>query len=72
METLTIGIDGMSCGHCVGAVRRALEGIEGVQVQDVRIGEATVRYDPRAVTTGAIAAAIADQGYQPRVQDGAS
>lgn len=66
MEKLTLDIDGMSCGHCVGAVRRALEEIEGVQVESVRVGEAAVRYDPRTVTTDAIAAAIADQGYQPR------
>ncbi|HEY0035910.1 MAG TPA: cation transporter [Longimicrobium sp.] len=66
MEKLTLEIDGMSCGHCVGAVRRALEGIDGVQVESVRVGEASVQYDPRAVTTDVIAAAIADEGYQPR------
>jgi copper chaperone CopZ len=66
MEKLTLEIDGMSCGHCVGAVRRALEGIDGVQVESVRVGEASVQYDPRTVTTDAIASAIADEGYQPR------
>jgi copper chaperone len=66
MEKLTLEIDGLSCGHCVGAVRRALEGIDGVQVESVRVGGAEVRYDPRAVTTDAIASAIADEGYQPR------
>jgi copper chaperone len=71
MEKLTLEIDGMSCGHCVGSVRRALEEIEGVQVENVRVGEAAVRYDPRTVTTSAIASAIADQGYQPRARGGA-
>ena len=71
METLTLEIDGMSCGHCVGAVRRALEEIEGVQVESVRVGEAAVRYDPRPVTTDAIAAAITDEGYQARPSGGA-
>lgn len=66
MEKLTLEIDGMSCGHCVGAVRRALEGMDGVQVESVRVGEAEVRYDPRTVTLDAIASAIADEGYQPR------
>ena len=31
-ETTTIKIDGMSCGHCVQSVRKALEGVEGVTV----------------------------------------
>jgi len=66
MEKLTLDIDGMSCGHCVGSVRRALEEMEGVQVESVRVGQASVQYDPRTVTTDAIASAIADEGYQPR------
>lgn len=71
MEKLTLDIDGMSCGHCVGAVRRALEEIDGVQVESVRVGEAAVRYDPRTVTTHAIASAIAEEGYQARENGGA-
>jgi copper chaperone CopZ len=66
MEKLTLEIDGMSCGHCVGAVRRALEEMDGVQVESVRIGEASVQYDPRTVSSNAIASAIVDEGYQPR------
>ena len=72
MEKLTLEIDGMSCGHCVGAVRSALEEIDGVQVESVRVGEAAVRYDPSTVTTDAIAAAIAEEGYQARESGGAS
>jgi copper chaperone len=71
MEKLTLEIDGMNCGHCVGAVRRALEEIEGVQVEDVRLGQADLRYDPRSVSTARIAAAVADQGYRPRANGGA-
>ena len=70
MEKLTLDIDGMSCGHCVGAVRRALEEIDGVQVESVRVGEAAVRYDPRTVTTDAIASAITEEGYQARQSGG--
>lgn len=71
METLTLEIDGMSCGHCVGAVRRALEEIDGVQVESVGVGEAAVRYDPITVTTDAIASAITEEGYQARQSGGA-
>ena len=40
----------MSCGHCVSAVREALEETGGVEVLDVEIGTARVRYDAEEVT----------------------
>lgn len=42
MDTTTITISGMSCGHCVSAVRKALTEVTGVAVQDVQIGTAVV------------------------------
>lgn len=63
MET-QIRIDGMSCGHCVAGVKRALASVEGVAVHDVRVGAATVSYDPARVTPEEITEAIADEGYQ--------
>ena len=71
MEKLTLEIEGMSCGHCVASVRGALEGMDGVQVESVRVGEAAVRYDPRSVTADRIASAIEDQGYTARAHGGA-
>jgi copper chaperone len=67
MEELTIQIGGMSCGHCVAAVRSALATLEGVEVQDVGIGAATVQYDAARTTPEAIQSAIREEGYQPRV-----
>lgn len=64
METLSLTIDGMSCGHCVKAVRQALEELPGVQVNQVAIGNATVAYDPEQVTRDAVKEAVADAGYQ--------
>ena len=63
MEQTTIAIQGMSCGHCVAAVKGALGQLDGVQVQDVKIGQATVAYDPTKITPEEISAAIADEGY---------
>jgi copper chaperone len=62
MDTTTITISGMSCGHCVSAVRKALAGVAGVDVQDVQIGTATVGVDSPA-TLAAAEAAITDAGY---------
>ena len=67
MEQTTITIQGMSCGHCVAAVKGALHRLEGVQVQDVKIGSAQVAYDPAAVSPERIAGAIADEGYAAKV-----
>jgi copper chaperone len=66
MET-KIEITGMSCGHCVAAVKRALDGVDGVEVREVAIGSATVAYDPATVSRERIAEAIEDEGYEARV-----
>ena len=63
MNSLTMKIEGMSCGHCVGAVTRALKGVAGVQVDDVKIGSATVSYDAGATSAERIAQAVEDEGY---------
>ena len=63
MNRMTIQIDGMSCGHCVGQVTKALKGVDGVQVEQVKIGSATVAYDPAATSEDRITQAVEDQGY---------
>jgi len=70
MNTLSMTIDGMSCGHCVTAVRKALEAARGVEVEEVTIGSASVRYDPGAASVEAILAAVADEGYEARITGG--
>lgn len=63
MDRMTMKIDGMTCGHCVGQVTKALTGLEGVEVEQVQVGTATVSYDPSAASEATIAQAIEDQGY---------
>ncbi|HEU0299736.1 MAG TPA: cation transporter [Longimicrobium sp.] len=63
MEQATIGIQGMSCGHCVASVKRALDQLESVEVQEVKVGSARVSYDPATVTPDRIKQAIEDEGY---------
>ena len=60
-ETLTI--DGMTCQHCVRAVQEALEGVDGVTVESVQIGEARVDVDETRATTAGIATALEEEGY---------
>lgn len=63
MERITLKVDGMSCGHCVQAVRAAITGVEGAQLEQLAIGSATVAFDPSRTTVGALIEAVADAGY---------
>ncbi len=63
MREATLNIAGMSCGHCVKAVEGALEKLEGVEVNEVGIGTASIRFDEEKIDSGAIAAAIEEEGY---------
>ena len=63
MERKTLKIDGMSCGHCVAAVRSELEKLDGVKVEAVQVGSATVSCDPSRVGTNQLVDAVADAGY---------
>ena len=58
-----IKIKGMSCEHCVMAVRKELSRISGVEVKDVRIGSAVVSYDERAITSQRLNEAVEEAGY---------
>lgn len=55
-------IDGMSCNHCVTAIRKALQ-IAGVEIKSVGIGEAVVDWDPLQCDIERIRQAIDDAGY---------
>jgi copper chaperone len=64
VRNLTLHIEGMSCGHCLNAVSRALAGLPGVEVESVRIGRADLRYDERTVEPSRIAEAVGEAGYR--------
>lgn len=66
METVSLSISGMTCGHCVASVRKALEEVPGVHVQNVGIGSAAVHLGAGA-TTDAVLASVADAGYEATV-----
>lgn len=64
--TTELNITGMSCGHCVKAVEKALKavpGVEGAQV-DLAQGRATVQgaADPQTLI-----AAVQEEGYGAQV-----
>jgi len=61
MKTV-IKIEGMSCQHCVMAVKKEIEKLN-VQKLDVKIGEAIVEFDESKVSEENIRQAIKGAGY---------
>ena len=64
MQHATLHIEGMSCGHCLNAVNRALAELPGVEIESVQIGRAEVRYDERTASPETLEAAVTDAGYR--------
>ena len=64
-EVVRIPVAGMTCDHCVGTVRRALEGVPGVRsaVVDLKEGYAEVALDPAQVDRAKLEAAVTAAGY---------
>lgn len=64
MNRTTLKIDGMSCGHCVMSVKKALESLDGVKIENVSVGSAAVEYDPAVASPEQIVEAVSDAGYK--------
>ena len=65
MDRSVLRVDGMSCEHCVRAIKGAvgaLPGVENVRV-DLAGKTVTVEYDPARSPLDRIRAEIEDQGY---------
>lgn len=63
MKTETLHIDGMTCNHCVMSVRRELARIDHLDVEDVRIGSAVVRFEEGQIDAAALDDAVSKAGF---------
>ncbi|OUM45440.1 heavy-metal-associated domain-containing protein [Arthrobacter sedimenti] len=67
MSTTTIGITGMTCGHCVSAVKNELSelpGVENVDVDLVNGGTSTATISSSTpLDAASIDEAVAEAGY---------
>ncbi len=66
MEKLSLALDGMGCGGCVKNVRKALDALPGVAIENVAVGSAVLAYDPAGSSQQSIAEALAKAGYPAR------
>jgi len=64
MAETTIKIEGMSCQHCVMAVKKALGGIPAILQSNVQIGSAMVKYDESKIKKEDIESKIEEAGYR--------
>jgi copper chaperone CopZ len=63
LDLLRLTIEGMTCEHCVRAVRTRLSETPGVEVEQVDVGSAVIRLDPAKTNIEQVEDAIADEGY---------
>lgn len=63
MVETKIAIEGMSCQHCVMAVKKALGDVPGILENNVQVGSASVKYDESKVSKEDIEATIEKAGY---------
>lgn len=67
MSQVVLKIEGMSCGHCVGAVRQALEAVQGVRQVEVSLEEGRALVEGEA-DPQALVKAVEEEGYQARLE----
>ncbi len=66
METITIQVEGMSCGGCVKSVTNVLSALPGVAKAEVSLENkhARIEYEAGRVTPDDMKRAIVDAGFE--------
>jgi len=67
MTHLVLQVEGMSCGHCLDAVNRALAGVNGLVVRSVTLGAAEMDLEVPGPTPGEVVAVLTKAGYPATV-----
>ena len=70
MTRISLSVEGMSCGHCVARVTKALAALPGVEVNKVDIGRAEIELDPTLQSIAAVTTALGSAGYPAEVREG--
>ncbi|GBG11794.1 copper resistance protein CopZ [Paenibacillus sp. MY03] len=63
MANVVLKVEGMSCGHCVSSVEKAVSEVGASGQVSLADKKVTVEYDEAKVSLDAIKAAIEEQGY---------
>jgi copper ion binding protein len=67
-NTIHLKVEGMTCGHCVGRVTKALEGVEGVKSAKVNLEkkDAKVELKGDKVDEDLLIKAVEEAGYKAK------
>ena len=68
MGEFTLRIDGMHCGACVRRVTQALSTLEGLKVEEVRIGAARLSTAVQPAPIDLAIAALSKAGYTAQLE----
>jgi copper chaperone len=66
MQTVTLGISGMTCGGCVRSVTNVLKALDGVAKAEVSLekNNAVVDYDPDKVGIDQLKRSVEKAGFE--------
>ena len=66
MQTVTLGISGMTCGGCVRSVTNVLKAQDGVAKADVSLekSNAVIEYDPGKVQVDQLKRSVEEAGFE--------
>ena len=67
MESVNLGVRGMTCANCTGRVERALNKVDGVTEASVNLAteRATVQFDPEQTDVPSLLKVVEKAGYSP-------
>ena len=73
MKTVRLKVSGMTCGHCVSSVEKALRNQTGVRNATVHLddGAADVEFEETRVAPEQLIAAVEEEGYSAALAGGA-
>lgn len=65
MQSVTLKVEGMSCGHCVKAVESSVGELNGIETVKVNLDEANVAvsFNDAQISVEQIKETIEEQGY---------
>jgi len=64
MSAHSLKIEGMSCRHCVMALRKELEKVRGLKVNSVDIGKADISWTGDKADEAALKEAVEEAGFK--------
>ncbi|MCA9821777.1 MAG: heavy-metal-associated domain-containing protein [Dehalococcoidia bacterium] len=66
-EEIVLNVEGMTCDHCVNAVKGALEGVPGVASATVNLEAKEARVAGEVADKATLIAAIKEEGYEAAI-----